>query len=117
MAICCHFRPNLLPDAQAILLVLLNLQININMRAKQFLIFTLTVCLVLFVTTQIDAQCPMCRMSAESNLKNGGTMGRGLNTGILYMLAAPYIIVASIGFWWWKNKSKPQVTDQLPEEI
>ncbi len=52
------------------------------------------------------AQCPMCRMSAESNLKNGGTDGRGLNTGILYMLILPYLLVASIGFWWWKNRKK-----------
>ncbi len=29
---------------------------------------------------EVQAQCPMCRMSAESNLKNGGTTGRGLNT-------------------------------------
>ncbi|MBK6931144.1 MAG: hypothetical protein IPH12_09805 [Saprospirales bacterium] len=51
-----------------------------------------------------QAQCPMCRMSAESNLKAGGTDGRGLNTGILYMLAMPYMLVAAIGFWWWRNR-------------
>lgn len=52
----------------------------------------------------LQAQCPMCRMSAESNLANGGTDGRGLNTGILYMLALPYILVACIGYWWWRNR-------------
>jgi len=52
----------------------------------------------------VQAQCPMCRMSAESNLKNGGTDGRGLNTGILYMLVMPYILVGSIGYWWWRNR-------------
>ena len=52
------------------------------------------------------AQCPMCRMSAESNLKNGGTDGRGLNAGILYMLAMPYLVAAGIGFWWWSNRRK-----------
>ncbi|MBL7797959.1 MAG: hypothetical protein JNJ90_15815 [Saprospiraceae bacterium] len=53
-----------------------------------------------------SAQCPMCRMSAESNLKNGGTDGRGLNAGILYMLAMPYLLVVSIGYWWWRNRKK-----------
>lgn len=54
----------------------------------------------------LSAQCPMCRMSAESNLKNGGTAGRGLNAGILYMLAMPYLLVGAVGFWWWKNRKK-----------
>lgn len=51
-----------------------------------------------------DAQCPMCRMSAESNLKSGGSAGRGLNRGILYMLAMPYLLVGTLGFVWWKNQ-------------
>jgi len=58
------------------------------------------------VPFDVQAQCPMCRMSAESNLKNGGTDGRGLNAGILYMLSMPYLLVASIGLWWWKNRKK-----------
>ena len=52
------------------------------------------------------AQCPMCRMSAESNLQNGGTGGKGLNAGILFMLSLPYLIVGSIGYIWWKNQKK-----------
>lgn len=51
-----------------------------------------------------QAQCPMCRMSAESNLKNGGTEGRGLNTGILYLLALPYLMVGTVGYVWWRNR-------------
>ena len=55
-----------------------------------------------------EAQCPMCRMSAESNLKNGGTDGRGLNNGILLMLATPYLVVGAIGFVWWRNRRKEE---------
>jgi len=54
----------------------------------------------------VQAQCPMCRMSAESNLKNGGTAGAGLNRGILYMLALPYVIVGSVAYVWWRNRIK-----------
>lgn len=54
--------------------------------------------------TGAEAQCPMCRMSAESNLKSGGSAGRGLNRGILYMLAMPYLLVGTIGFVWWRNQ-------------
>ena len=73
--------------------------------AKIFLISLLT----LSLHTSVDmpsasAQCPMCRMSAESNLKNGGTQGKGLNVGILFMLSLPYLMVGSIGYVWWKNQ-------------
>ncbi len=54
----------------------------------------------------IEAQCPMCRMSAESNLKDGGTAGKGLNAGILYMLATPYLLVGIFGYMWYKNRRK-----------
>lgn len=62
------------------------------------------------------AQCPMCKMSAESNLKNGGTAGRGLNAGILYMLALPYALVGTIGFVWWRNhRRKEEDVDEIME--
>ncbi|MCS6927946.1 MAG: hypothetical protein NZM43_00465 [Saprospiraceae bacterium] len=64
--------------------------------------------IMLFVSDMVG-QCPMCRMSVESNLQNGGTAGRGLNAGILYMLAMPYLIVAIIGYWWWRNRRKTHV--------
>lgn len=67
--------------------------------------------LVALISMEISAQCPMCKIGAESNLKNGGTAGAGLNTGILYMLAAPYLLVATIGFIWWKNRRKGELED------
>ena len=57
-------------------------------------------------TSDILAQCPMCRAAAETNLAQGGTEGKGLNKGILYMLSLPYLLVATIGFIWWRNKKK-----------
>jgi hypothetical protein len=73
---------------------------------KYLLLFGLSVLIMLSLPTQSVSQCPMCRMSAESNLENGGSEGRGLNTGILYMLAAPYLLVGTLGYIWWKNRRK-----------
>ena len=56
--------------------------------------------------TVLPAQCPMCKIGAESNLKNGGSAGKGLNTGILYMLALPYVLVGTIGYIWWRNRKR-----------
>ncbi len=61
---------------------------------------------LLFSARPVQAQCPMCRLSAETNLKNGGTEGKGLNTGILYMLAMPYLLVGAIGYVWWRNRKR-----------
>lgn len=66
----------------------------------------LFVLMILFLNIDLVAQCPMCKMAAESNLKNGGSAGKGLNAGILYMLITPYILVGGLAFWWFKNKKK-----------
>lgn len=62
--------------------------------------------MILFLNIDLVAQCPMCKMAAESNLKNGGSAGKGLNAGILYMLITPYILVGGLAFWWFKNRKK-----------
>ncbi|MBK8625850.1 MAG: hypothetical protein IPN86_09900 [Saprospiraceae bacterium] len=60
--------------------------------------------ILLFITPDVLAQCPMCKLSAESNLRDGGTAGKGLNAGILYMFAMPYLIVGTLGYLWYKNR-------------
>jgi hypothetical protein len=77
-----------------------------NKIIKLFSILALAMTLSLATAPDASAQCPMCRMSAESNLKNGGTDGKGLNNGILYMLATPYMLIGVIGFIWWRNRRK-----------
>ena len=67
-------------------------------------IATLVVLILLLGTEVAEAQCPMCRMSAEQNLKDGGTAGKGLNSGILYMLATPYVVVGTVALIWWRNR-------------
>ena len=69
--------------------------LRINMK-KFFLI------LVLFLLFAVDsqAQCAMCKSVVESNLENGDTIGSGLNDGILYLMAMPYISLAVVAFLW-----------------
>ena len=71
-----------------------------------FTSFFVMLLLVLPLGSELLAQCPMCRMSAGSNLAAGGTQAKGLNIGILMMLSTPYILVGGIGYFWWKNKKK-----------
>jgi hypothetical protein len=82
-----------------------------NMKTLQRL---LLVALLLIVNCSLSiAQCAMCRATVESSASNGrGSIGSGLNTGILYMLSAPYILVALIGYLWYRN-SKSELAKRI----
>ena len=68
----------------------------------------LLLCLLLTANCQLAlAQCAMCRSSVESTFSNGRYVsGSGLNTGILYLLSAPYLIVAVVAYLWWHNSKR-----------
>ena len=53
------------------------------------------------------SQCAMCTKTAQ---QMGEKPARGLNSGILYLMFAPFMIIGFIGFRWWKNEK------QLKEE-
>ena len=73
---------------------------------KRLLTFSLILVLLLCGGSEVLAQCPMCRATAETNLANGGTEGEGLNQGILYLLGMPYVLVATVAFIWWRNRRR-----------
>ena len=54
-----------------------------------------------------NAQCAMCRRVAESSTEaKDNKVGRGLNTGILYLLVIPYIL-GGIGLYhYYKGKKQ-----------
>ena len=78
-------------------------------------IFFLFVFICLALTFETLAQCPMCRMSAETNLNDGGTMASGLNTGIIYLLSIPYLLISIISFLWWRNSQVIAEEEALDE--
>ena len=71
-------------------------------------IIALIFCLHISSYQPAQAQCPMCKMTAESNLKGGGSAGKGLNAGILYMLLTPYVLIGTVAFVWYRNKRKEE---------
>lgn len=77
------------------------------MRARIFKLFFLA---VIFITTnigQVMAQCAMCRATVENNVSAGDTsLASGLNLGILYLFATPYVVFLVIAFLWYKQSKK-----------
>ncbi len=54
------------------------------------------------------AQCAMCRATLETNVSNGSQeqLASTLNFGIMYLFAAPYLLVATVGYIWYKQSRK-----------
>ena len=60
-----------------------------------------------FSAPRANAQCPMCKTSVESAMKDkNNKKGKGLNTGILYLLSMPYLAVGVVGLGWYMNSRK-----------
>jgi hypothetical protein len=62
---------------------------------------------VLFIVGQSAfAQCAMCKAVVESNLQSGETIAQNINSGILYLMAVPYLAMAVIGYLVYKHYKK-----------
>lgn len=64
-------------------------------------------------TTSVKAQCAMCTVTAEQSVKNGNSQGKGLNTGILYLLAIPYVLITGMGILWYVKFRKKDTGNVL----
>jgi hypothetical protein len=72
---------------------------------KSFLTIAFTLAF-LFSGVNLFSQCAMCERSAETSLENGNTQAKGLNSGILYLMVMPYLLVGGIGYYWYAQKKK-----------
>ena len=59
--------------------------------------FALAMAAILMLT-DVDAQCVMCKAVAEDSAAEGAVC-RGINQGILYIMAVPYILIGVFGFF------------------
>ena len=64
-------------------------------------------CILFILLFTIDisfGQCAMCRAVLES--EEGQTSAKGINDGIMYLMAIPYLVVASLAFILYKKFKK-----------
>ena len=54
--------------------------------------------ILLLLAFQAMAQCSMCGTAVESNRQGGGGLAEALNSGILYLMAFPFIAICLIGY-------------------
>ena len=86
---------------------------------KNKIILLITSFIILFITTDLNAQCAMCKAVVETNLETGDTKGMGLNSGILYLMAFPYIAASifAILFFLQKKKTNSSLLNNWSKEL
>jgi type III secretory pathway component EscU len=69
----------------------------------------------LFILSSLSAQaqCAMCKAVAESSTEAGSTVATGLNGGIIYLVAFPYLIMGVVGYAIYRHRK--QQTQSKPE--
>ena len=74
---------------------------------KQLLVIVWVVFLTSIFTPSVKAQCSVCTKTAS---QLGEKPAKGMNQGILYLMAAPFVIVGFIGYRWWKSDNNSNGT-------
>lgn len=69
---------------------------------KWALILLFTISYSLF-TIDTSAQCSICTKTAQ---QLGEGPAQGMNSGIIYLAFAPFVIVGFVAYRWWKNNKR-----------
>jgi hypothetical protein len=85
-------------------------------KSLKFLYLILAFGIMVCSVVPVKAQCAMCSATVETNAKSGSHTTRGLNNGIMYLLAAPYLAVAVVGYIWYKKYRRKNVDLNMREE-
>ncbi|MCO5935698.1 hypothetical protein NAF17_09100 [Mucilaginibacter sp. RB4R14] len=79
------------------------------MKKLKYFYLVLVFGLLVISVVPVKAQCSTCSANVESNSKSGDNKTNGLNSGIMYLLAAPYLAVAVVGYIWYKKYRRKDV--------
>ena len=59
-------------------------------------LFLLLALLILLIPAEGFSQCAMCRAVLESG--DDQEVAKGLNNGIIYLMAVPYVLIGALGY-------------------
>ena len=60
--------------------------------------------LVFLLPEMVESQCAMCRAVLES--QEDTSTAKGINNGIIYLMAIPYVLVGLVGYFVYKKFKK-----------
>lgn len=77
------------------------------MKNKSLINIVLLLVAFLLWTIDAEAQCAMCRAVLESQEDNSAA--KGINNGIMYLMAFPYLLVGGIGVAIYRHRKKNRI--------
>lgn len=69
------------------------------------------VLLIAIAFTGFPALMSQCSICTKTAMQQGVKPAQGLNTGIVYLMLAPFAVVGYVGYRWWKNEN--EVNEQV----
>lgn len=78
---------------------------------KKILLAMMVVFSMTIFSNQLSAQCAMCQATAESSRDAGSANSDGINKGVLYLFLTPYLLIGTVGYFWWKARKKQSQAD------
>ena len=69
----------------------------------------------LFLFLRTNAQCAMCRAVLESG--EDQSAAEGINDGIMFLMAVPYILVGTIGYIIYRQYNKAQNSKESDQKL
>ena len=68
---------------------------------NKIVFIVLALAFVILLSDDMTAQCAMCKAQLESS---DGEVGNGINSGILYLMVIPYLLLTAIALVFFKGK-------------
>ena len=75
---------------------------------KQVPAILLIIFFIAFYSPASLAQCSVCTKTVQ---QMGEKPAKALNTGIIYLMMTPFLIVGVIGYRWWKTNKRFEEED------
>jgi hypothetical protein len=71
---------------------------------KVGLILFLITAISFFSINSVYSQCSICTKTA---MQQGEKAAGGMNSGVIYLMLAPFAVVGFVGYRWYKNQGGP----------
>jgi hypothetical protein len=85
-----------------------------NAMKKLVCVVLLFFALTLSITPAAQAQCTMCTINAEQGAKDGNSVTKGINNGVLYLLGTPFLLILGVGsIWYFKYRKDEGAVESL----
>lgn len=72
-------------------------------KRNSYIKYIILILILILVGFDANSQCSMCRAVLESDADK--STAKGINNGIVFLMAFPYLLIGGLGYYIYKNYS------------